>query len=281
MEPPPGFVASVRDARVGGRPALLRLMRMEVERFGFAWAERGIEMLDEASRTLHARNEEARDDRRQGSGAEGPGSIPDAASASDATERADLALVFTGHRVDAPGRRPPRFPPRAEPIAREMIKEAVHGADPTADSIGLAGGASGGDILFHEVCDEAGVPTRLLLALPPGQYEEASVSDAGADWVLRFRRLLAARGAAPVLAGSRHLPEWLADVEGYSIWQRTNLWILQHALETGARRAVLIALWDGGRGDGPGGTEGMIRLATEAGIESRVLDARQLANGGD
>jgi predicted DNA-binding transcriptional regulator AlpA len=47
----------------------------------------------------------------------------------------------------------------------------------TADGLPpVAGGASGGDILFHEVCGELGVPTRLYLALPPESYVTESVA---------------------------------------------------------------------------------------------------------
>lgn len=38
-------------------------------------------------------------------------------------------------------------------------------------SLGLAGGACGSDILFHEVCQSLGVPTLLFLALPEAEYQ--------------------------------------------------------------------------------------------------------------
>ena len=91
-------------------------------------------------------------------------------------------ILFAGHRIDKPGRKEPRFPAEKEPIARERIKEKlqerldqIKGSAPR----GLAGGASGGDILFHEVCAELGIPTDLYLALPPDAFCEASVEDSG------------------------------------------------------------------------------------------------------
>jgi hypothetical protein len=71
-------------------------------------------------------------------------------------------LIFTGHMIDGPGREKPRFPPDKESIARQKIKEAVEAEIKAGDgvSFGIAGGASGGDILFHEVCTELGIPTH-------------------------------------------------------------------------------------------------------------------------
>ena len=46
-------------------------------------------------------------------------------------------------------------------------------------SFGIAGGANGGDILFHEVCHELGIPTHLYLAMPSGLYVTKSVRKAG------------------------------------------------------------------------------------------------------
>jgi hypothetical protein len=46
-------------------------------------------------------------------------------------------------------------------IREAVIKEREFGSD---ELIGIAGGACGGDILFHEVCEELKIPTRLFLA---------------------------------------------------------------------------------------------------------------------
>ena len=96
-------------------------------------------------------------------------------------KRNPRVLLFTGHRVDDPGRKTPRFPADKESVARQAIKEAVAKEITDAGEIafGIAGGASGGDILFHEVCAELGIPTELYLAVPPDQFIKASVRSAG------------------------------------------------------------------------------------------------------
>ena len=209
---------------------------------------------------------------------------------TEASRPPERVLLFTGHRVDAPKRERPRFPPAAEAKARAMIREAVEAelADTRQEAggaaevrvTGIAGGASGGDVLFHEVCKELAIPTRMYLALPRDAYVKASVADAGPKWVRRFDRLLA-EVPTRVLAEDQELPRWLrgaAKAGDYSIWQRNNLWMLAAALEAApdARHLTLIALWNGEAGDGPGGTAHMIEIVRERGGRTIILDARKL-----
>lgn len=198
-------------------------------------------------------------------------------------------LLFTGHRLDAPGREAPRFPPESEERAREMIRAAVAaelaatrgetGEAAEAPVRGISGAASGGDILFLEVCRELAIPCEIHLALPRDGFVKASVADAGPGWVDRFDRLLAALPSR-VLAASDELPRWLrgASRSDYSIWQRNNLWLLANALDSApdAAHLTLIALWNGKEGDGPGGTRHMIDVARERGAKTVILDAKEL-----
>src|SRR4030095_12706144 len=61
-------------------------------------------------------------------------------------------ILFTGHQVDAPGRKEARFPQAKESVARTAIRHAVEHEAREGPALGIAGAASGGDILFHEVC---------------------------------------------------------------------------------------------------------------------------------
>jgi tetratricopeptide (TPR) repeat protein len=186
-------------------------------------------------------------------------------------------ILFTGHQVDPPERREPRFPPDRELVARAAIREAVsrEAAGP-GGAVGMAGAASGGDILFHEVCMELGVPSSLYLALPAVQYLEESVAPAGGDWIRRFWAIRDRFPQAPVLGLDSDMPGWLQHPGAYSIWQRNNLWMLNEALAAGARNVTVLALWNGKQGDGPGGTTDMIDIAKARGAEIRVLDSNAL-----
>jgi hypothetical protein len=202
-----------------------------------------------------------------------------AAAAPAASGPAPRVLLFTGHRIDAPGRETPRFPAEKEDVARDAIKHAVETemALPGGVAFGIAGAASGGDILFHEVCAELGIPTRLFLALPPDQYIVASVASAGASWIDRFHAIHDGHAdARRVLSSSKELPVWLRGKRDYDIWRRNNLWTLHNALALGRNRVTLIALWDRGKGDGPGGTEHMCETTRSRGAKVVILDTKAL-----
>jgi tetratricopeptide (TPR) repeat protein len=188
-------------------------------------------------------------------------------------------ILFTGHQIDRPGRPEPRFPADKEAVAREAIRDAVnHVLARNPGAVGIAGCANGGDILFHEVCADLGVPTTAYLAVPAELYVPQSVAPAGPEWVQRFWAIQTQTPSPPVLARTLQTPAWLRHRAGYSLWQRNNLWILNEALSTGARNVTLIALWNGQRGDGPGGTSDMISRAGDRGAETRVLDTTALFN---
>ena len=177
-------------------------------------------------------------------------------------------VVFSGHRLDKPGRKTPRFPASKTGIVRDAIKAQLEREKASARGTieGLAGGASGSDLLFHEVCAELQIPTTLLLALPPDRYLVQSVQDSGPDWVDRFWALC--RTHPPnVLGESDALPPWLAAIKGYSIWQRNNLWTLATGLSRDRAEVTLMLVWDGQPGDGPGGTADMASLARARGVK--------------
>ena len=203
-------------------------------------------------------------------------------------------LVFAGHMIDTPDRKTPRFPREKESIARDKIKEAVLkemniGAGVAA---GYAGGASGGDILFHEVCAELGIPTRLYLGIQPQLYVTSSVMKAGPDWVRRFweihaehsthNQLRVLSSATEVKDSIEYLPSWLRSKPNYNIWQRTNLWILFNALaeacdeKSGDPNVTLIALWDGAGGDGPGGTEDLVGKVEKLGARCEIINTKEV-----
>jgi len=185
-------------------------------------------------------------------------------------------VVFAGHRIDDPGRKSPRFPntARAEAEARSRIRDALmkERAKDAGKMLGLAGAASGGDILFHEVCDELDIETHVYLAVPPEKFCAESVSSAGSQWIARFYRLLEKK-PQKVLAEKLELPKWLAAKPGYSAWNRNNLWILFNALATSPKRTTLLALWNGQEGDAAGGTKDLVHQVESRGQHWVHIDA--------
>ena len=158
-----------------------------------------------------------------------------------------------------------------------MILEALTNIKAKGDGklLGISGGASGGDILFHEVCEELHIPSQMFLVLPKADYIKASVADGGPAWVERFNRLYD-KLKAKVLSDSDRLPRWLRAKKDYSIWQRSNLWMLHNALSISQDHLILLALWNGATGDGPGGTEDLVKRAQDRGATFIHLDASEL-----
>ncbi len=200
-----------------------------------------------------------------------------APSSGQVQEAPPHVILFTGHRIDAPGRSTPRFPAAKEKLAREMIFDAVAKEKEKASGklMGLTGGACGGDILFHEVCEELNIPSQMYLVLPKSEYIKASVADGGPDWIERFNRLYN-KLKPQLLSDSERLPRWLRAKKDYNIWQRSNLWMLHNALALSQDHLTLIALWNGATGDGPGGTEDMVARAKDRGARFIHLDTTKL-----
>ena len=187
-------------------------------------------------------------------------------------------ILFTGHMIDAPNRAEPRFPASKVDVAREKITEAITSEQQISGGIayGVAGCASGGDIIFHKACEAMGISTRIFLAMPRDLYIRASVAPAGPDWVEEFNRLVRLRPTR-VLGESEELPTWLQEKPAYNIWQRNNLWNLHNALAAvGGENVTLIALWNGASGDGEGGTADMVQKAQERGAKTIILDTKKI-----
>lgn len=173
-----------------------------------------------------------------------------------------LALLFTGHMVDLPGRPKPRFPQALVGAARARIGAALA---PFAGRVGVTGIASlarGGDILFHEEARRQGIATTIVLPFAPKPFIGTSVAGVpGTDWTERFERLWA---ATPLMRREDlGLP---VEDESYAACNSRML-----DLARAAGDLHLVALWDGGGGDGPGGAGDLIRKAEAAGDRPTII----------
>ena len=256
---PAGFREAVETAQNLGARGDLRLLAYEAA--SLDWQQEGLQLIGDAQARLSRTPE--------------PGAVRG--------EPPARVVLFTGHMVDAADRpkEKARFPrtAQAQTRARAMIKAAVerelqgHAA---GSFLGIAGGACGGDILFHEACAELDAKSDVYLLMPPEPFETASVQPGGADWVARYRALLA-RSTPRVLQPSADLPGWLAHKPDYNAWERNNLWMMFNAMATGTPELGLIALFNREReASGPGGTGHLVAEAARRGFRSVELDAREL-----
>jgi hypothetical protein len=199
-----------------------------------------------------------------------------------ASVRTPHVLVFTGHRVDAPNRPSPRFPANQEATARAAIRKAVEEAVSRNSGDGIlaiSGAASGGDLLFLEVCEELKLRRQVFLIIAREDYIRESVAPSGPEWIRRFNHQTDPQtrdATTRVYQRTPALPAWLQEKPKYSVWERSNLWMLHNALWRGGTNTTLIALWDGQAGDGPGGTKHMVDAAAGRGAQTVILDTTAL-----
>ena len=164
-------------------------------------------------------------------------------------------FLFSGHVIDAPNRPEARFPAQKEGAARERIEAVLeeHGAGP--EDLAFSQAAAGGDLLFVEACQARGVRCRLLLPFTEAEFIQKSIlpSAGGAAWKRRF---YAAKDRPH--ASIRIMDESLGPApRGVNPFERCNHWLLYSALARGIQKVRFLCLWNGGGGDGPGGTAHM------------------------
>jgi hypothetical protein len=101
-------------------------------------------------------------------------------------------ILFTGHMIDKEGREKVRFAAVKENAVMEAIQKEILNEKLFANKYvrGIASGACGGDILFHELCIVLEIPTNIYLAMPEDEFKKASVSFAGNNWEDRFDELV-------------------------------------------------------------------------------------------
>lgn len=187
-------------------------------------------------------------------------------------------LLFSGHRVDVPGRVPARFPAGKLDNAAAAIDAALEALAAGAGDLALTQGSAGGDLLFAEGCVRRGVALRLMQPGPEPRFVDESVraSVDGAQWV---RRYLAVRALASL--PPQAVPDSLPDESSLGSgptgrFERCNRWLLETALSWGRDRFRFVCLWDGGPSGGAGGTGHMVGDVRRRGLPVIWLDARLL-----
>ncbi|MGB0083951.1 MAG: hypothetical protein WBP94_01060 [Rhodomicrobiaceae bacterium] len=181
----------------------------------------------------------------------------------------DGVLIFTGHMTDAPNRRLPRFPPSLEPFAAKAIDAQITAFRARfGTGIGIASGARGGDILFHEACTANGLPTILVLPFSVDAFRRRSISGAATgDWEARFDALW-----HRLLPENRIILDGEHDPDPFGACNREMLALAQRH----GKHVEHLALWDGADIGKPGGTGAFVQEVRARGGHVMHLDTRQL-----
>ncbi|MBS0168147.1 MAG: hypothetical protein JSR29_18855 [Nitrospira sp.] len=181
-------------------------------------------------------------------------------------------LLFSGHMIDAPTRPTPRFPAAKEPIAARKIAEALARLGAGPEDLAFTQGACGGDLLFTEACQQRGVKVQWLQPFEEPEFIQRSVVCHSEAWRVRY---LAAK--AKLTTEIRSAPRDLGPLPtGGDPYERCNLWLLSTAMSYGVRKVHFICLWDGGGGDGPGGTAHMYQEVNRQTGQVIWIDSRTL-----
>ena len=188
--------------------------------------------------------------------------------------RPGQVLLFSGHMIDDADRPAPRFPAgKAVPAAARLAQHLEQvGAGP--GDLAICQGAAGGDLLFLEACQARGVHCQLMLPFPEPEFIERSVLQVkdGEAWRERYFAMKTKLTTPP-----RVMPVELGPLpSGANAYERCNVWMLNTALAWGIDRVRFLTLWNGGGGDGPGGTAHMYEEVKRRTGRVHWIDVRTL-----
>ena len=175
-------------------------------------------------------------------------------------------VCATGHVIDAPDRPIARFPATREASVRLRIEMLLKR---WGVGLGYSGAAGGTDIIFAETMRALGGESCLILPVDRETFCRWSVEGSGGEYVKRYRAALAHAAFVSESSFSRH------DLERGGLWDFSNRIILGNALRRASELETplkVLAVWDGKRGDGRGGTADMVSLARHCGLTAHVID---------
>lgn len=152
-------------------------------------------------------------------------------------------VVVSGHMVDTPDRPKPRFPPEQVPRVAGEVQAALERWNVGPGTTLVSGGARGADIIAAEAARARGARLRFILARRPDDFVKSSVALPGTDWEERFHALLGQADDVEVVGGP----------DDDQVYARANGRIIAVAREIDDRPYAII-VWNGEKGDGPGGT---------------------------
>jgi len=185
-----------------------------------------------------------------------------------------LVFLFSGHMIDRPGRTESRFPANEEctDIAAKAISLKLDELGAGSKDLALCGGACGGDLLFAEECVKRCLRLEVRIPFDEPTFLKKSVNFAGDSWRNRFLEVKNHPNTNLYI-----MPNELGNtLKRTNPYERNNLWNLYTALSLEAEKVHFISLWNGQKGDGPGGTEHMGSEVLKHFGHVHILDTNQL-----
>jgi hypothetical protein len=178
-------------------------------------------------------------------------------------------IIFSGHMVDAPGREVPRFPAQYVEAVEEQIRLTLDSLDA---QIGISSAACGSDLLFIEAMLARDADIQVVLPWRKEEFKQTSVLIGGQVWERRFDRALEEATSVTYLsqqgAPSGNLGYVYCNncMNGMALFRSDKL----------ASDVRPMAVWDGRRGDGLGGTSSFVDFWTSRGHAVDVVDLEKI-----
>ena len=178
-------------------------------------------------------------------------------------------IIFSGHMVDAPGRKVPRFPGQYVDAVAEQIRLTLESVDA---QIGISSAASGSDLLFIEAMLAREADIQVVLPWRKEEFKRTSVLAGGQDWEPRFDRALEDATSVTFLSqqgapsGSLGYVYCNDCMNGMALFRSEKL----------GSAVRPMAVWDGRRGDGLGGTSSFVDFWTSKGHPVEVIDLEKI-----
>jgi len=175
-------------------------------------------------------------------------------------------VLFAGHMIDQPGRAVPRFPPQIETAVGEAIRDQLEKLNA---GFGFASVACGADILFLESMLERDGEARVVLPYDKSQFIKDSVEIVpGSNWGARCEAVLKRAASISVSCDHRLTGASVVEFQYANLLLQGLAAVLAKQLDTSLKP---LAVWDGKRGDGLGGTSWNVQRWQEAGFDVDVI----------
>ena len=176
-------------------------------------------------------------------------------------------LAYFGHMVDADNRPTTRLPASKVGGLRKVIRSRI---EKFGNLHGFGQAACGTDLIVLEELVRRDLTATVVLPFPEADFVELSVGD---KWTERFAKLRQYKRIefAPPLKPQRppdqELPRALADAN-----RQVQRLAMEFARRLDETQIIVLAVWDGEKGDGPGGTADAVALWRDEGFDVDVID---------
>jgi hypothetical protein len=180
-------------------------------------------------------------------------------------------IIFSGHMVDGPGRDVPRFPGKFADAVAEQIGRTLDAVDAR---IGISSAACGSDLLFIDAMLAREADIQVVLPWRREEFKQTSVLAGGQEWEERFDRALEDATSVTYLSqqgapsGSLGYVYCNDCMNGMALFRSEKL----------GSDVRPMAVWDGRRGDGLGGTSSFVDFWTSKGHAVEVIDLEKITD---